>query len=541
MKSLEGNLVDVALGEVYPARITFDGKIEKIERLGRSRPSFILPGLIDAHLHIESTMLCPSRFCEAVLPHGTVAVVADPHEIANVAGVRGVRYMLEDTPGWSKLAYTAPSCVPATPFETSGAKLGVEEVEELLQHGRVVALGEVMDFPGVLRGDKEIIGKIRAARRLGKPVDGHAPGLRGKELGRYIAAGITTDHEVMSPEEGREKLSGGMKLMLRHGSTSRDLPALVGLAREFPNDCFLVSDDKHVGELVKEGHVDALLREAVGLGLDPLLAVRCCTLNPARHYGLETGILEEGRPADFVVVGDLKGFGVLEVWVNGRKLVKRGEGLARVRPKRFPPGIERYELTEGDFSVKGRGKRVRVRVIEVFPGQILTRAGVEELRVERGVVLPDERRRIAYLAVVNRYRRAPVARAFAKGLFLDGAIASSVAHDSHNLVVAGSSARDMCGAVKAVMPTGGLALSRRGKIHLVPLPIAGLMSGLKVGVLTSRLERLHRLVEEAGCELPSPFMQLSFLTLLVIPELRLSDRGLFDSKKFEFVDLSVGR
>lgn len=538
METIQGNLVDVLREEIYPARISFDEKILEIERQEKSYSRYILPGLIDAHLHIESTMLCPSRFCEAVIPHGTVATVSDPHEIANVAGERGVLYMLEDTPEWSKIRYTAPSCIPATTYETSGARLDADKVGKLLKRREIVGLGEVMDFPGVLQGEKEVMNKIGVAKRVGKAIDGHAPSLSGSDLQKYIDAGIATDHEATSFLEGREKLLKSLKLMIRQGSTARNLRELVGLVEEFPDDCFFVTDDKHVGMLA-EGHLDALLREAVELGLDPLLAVKCCTANPARHYGLDTGIIEKGRPADFVIVNDLKKFKVTEVWINGRKVAEEGKCLVKPRPIEFPLCIARYELKRKDFQIRGNGRMERVRTIDILPGQIETRASVEELRVKNNVVLPNKQKEVAWLTCINRYGQAPIAKAFVRGLYVDGAIASSVAHDSHNLVIAGTNDYDMCEAAKAVMRNGGLAFSRSGEVHSVSMPIAGLMSNESATTLAEKIKDLQGLVKEAGCELANPFMQLSFLTLLVVPELKLSDKGLFDSKNFRFVDLFV--
>ena len=538
MKSLEGNLVDVIRDGIYPARITFNQRILKIEKRAKSYGQYILPGLIDAHIHLESTMLCPSRFVEVVLPHGTIATVSDPHEIANVAGIKGVLYMITDVPALSKLKFTAPSCVPVTPYETSGAVLGVAEVRGLLKHRAIVGLGEVMNYPAVLRKEREIMGKMKAAKREGKAVDGHAPSLSGWELRRYVGTGPNTDHESTSYSEGREKLEAGMKLMLRQGSAEKNFRELIRLAEEFPRDCFLVSDDRHVGDLI-EGHVDSLLRDAVGMGLDPLTAVRCCTSNPAKHYGLNTGIIEEGAPADFVVVKDLENFEVLEVWINGEKVAKNGKCLVKVKPKRFRLHIKRYKLEEEDFLIRAWGRERRVRVIEIIPGRIFTKAGVEELKCERGIVLPDERKKICYAAVVNRYEKSPISKAFVGGLYVEGAIASSVSHDAHNLVIAGNNARDMKAAAEAIMRVGGIAFSERGKVTNVPLPIAGLMSDERAPSLAKKFRKLHERVWKSGCDLEAPFTQLSFLTLLVVPELKLCDRGLFDSRKFKFVELFV--
>ncbi len=534
---IRGNLVDVVDDEIYPSEIHFGPLIEKIVRTNEKYSNFILPGLVDAHIHIESTMLCPSRFCEATIPHGTVSAICDPHEMANVGGLNGIFYMLRDLPAYSKIRYMAPSSVPSTSFETSGAKLGPKQVESLLRRKEIIGLGEVMNYPAVLSGEKLVMKKIGAAKELGKSIDGHAPMLSGEDLRRYIVAGITTDHETISVDEGREKLKAGMKLMLRQGSTEQNLRNLVKLAKEFPEDCFIVSDDIHVKDLVK-GHIDVLLKTAVGLGLDPITAVKCCTINPARHYGLPTGTIEVGRPADFVVVNDLVKFRVRQVWIDGKKMAENGKFLGKVRPRKFPLKIKKYPITEDNFLIKAEGEKVKARVITVLPGQVITKSGIEYLKVKRGIVQPDKRRRVAYLAVVNRYRRAPVAKALVKGLYVDGAMASSVAHDSHNIIVAGNNPTDMCEATRAVMRAGGIKLSKMAKVQGVDLPIAGLMSQEKATKLASSFTKLE-LANNKNGNIESQFMQLSFLSLLVLPELRLSDRGLFDSKEFKFVKLFV--
>ncbi|NOX71124.1 MAG: adenine deaminase, partial [Candidatus Micrarchaeota archaeon] len=350
MKTIEGNLVDVKKGIVYPAKVYFDKRIRKIEKSPKFYKRFILPGLIDAHIHIESTLLCPSRFAEKVIPHGTVGTISDPHEIANIAGIKGIEYMISDTPKHLKTHYTAPSCVPASPFETSGTTLGSHEIAELLGKRKVLALGEVMNFPAVIAREKDMMKKIAAARRAKKRIDGHAPLLSGEGLKKYVSAGIETDHEVVSYEEGKEKIKAGLKIMIREGSSERNMKDLIGLAREYPVSCFFASDDR-LPQDMRKGHMDYLIRRAVELGLDPITAIKCCTINPAKHYGIDTGIIEIGAAADFVVVGDLKKMNVQETWIDGEMIAKDGKYLPDVKPKKFPLLIKNYPLKEDDFII----------------------------------------------------------------------------------------------------------------------------------------------------------------------------------------------
>ncbi|MFA5405817.1 MAG: adenine deaminase [Candidatus Nanoarchaeia archaeon] len=531
MKTIKGNLVDVDKNEIYPVIIKYDTKVRQINRLNEPCDNFILPGLIDAHIHIESTMLTPSRFAEVVIPHGTVATVSDPHEIANVAGVKGVKFMIHDSPREMKLNYTAPSCVPATQFETSGAELDSKKVKQLLKLKQVVALGEVMNYPGVINRDPELMRKIRFARLAGKRVDGHAPMLTGLNLDKYISAGITTEHESTSYKEGLEKLRKGMKLMIRQGFSEHNMPDLIQLARQYPDDCFIVSDDRHAPDLVR-GHIDELLRQAVALGLDPLIAVKCCTKNPSIHYGLNTGLIRVGLSADFVVVNDLCHFYVEQVIINGQLVAEKGECLVKFKQHNFPLRINYYPLRRDDFVIKADSDFVNARVIGIIRRQIITKDLTMRLKVKNGLLMPDESKGVSYLAVVNRYKKTSPAMALVKGLWVDGAIASSVSHDSHNIIVTGNDPDDMLKAVRLVMRHGGLAFASGKKSFVVPLEVAGLMTNKPLNKLLDELSTIKKMVRSADCALASPFMQLSFLALLVIPELKLSDKGLFDAKRF---------
>ncbi len=532
-----GNIVDVVNGSIHPGAVYIEEeRISKIERLEGEFSDFILPGFIDAHIHIESSMLTPSRFAEAVIPHGTVAVVADPHEIANVLGMEGIEYMRADaarTP--LKLFLTAPSCVPATGKETSGAKLGVSETALLLSRDDVVALGEVMNYPGVIAREPEIMGKIEEARKRGKPVDGHCPGLTGEGLGKYVAAGISTDHECTSMAEAREKMRLGMKIMIREGSSAKNLEALARIEGE----AFLVSDDRHAADLM-EGHIDAILKRAVALGIDPMRAIRMVTLHPGQHYGLDSGLLRAGDPADLVVARDLREFKIKETWIRGRRIAAEGIALFTAEPLKPQNTFKLVELKPGDLAIPALEGHKRARVIEVMEGQITTRAGEAELEVKDGAVACNVEEDVLKIAVAERYGGGGLAKAFARGFGLDrGGLASSIAHDSHNVVAVGTNDKDIAAAINAVRAMqGGLAAAYNGKILAsLPLPVAGLMSMKRASEVADELKNLHRSARALGCKLNSPFMTLSFTTLLVIPELRLSDRGLFDVREFEFVGL----
>ncbi|MEM7826899.1 MAG: adenine deaminase [Candidatus Aenigmatarchaeota archaeon] len=540
MNEIKGNIVDVVNERIFSGIIKIkDRKIKEIKRTEDSFEHFIIPGLVDAHIHIESSMLSPIRFAEAVLPHGTVAVVSDPHEIANVLGIKGVLYMIaeaEKTP--LKAFFTAPSCVPATKFETSGAVLGAREIERLMKHDKIVALGEVMNFPGVINRSEEVMKKIEIAKKYGKPIDGHCPGLSGNDLKKYVSAGITTDHECTTLEEAREKAKLGMKIMIREGSSAKNMKALVGLAKE-GYECFLVSDDKHTNDLIN-GHVNLLLRRAVSLGLEPIKAIKAVTLNPIEHYNLLVGLLRVNDPADFVVIDNLNDFNVIETWVNGRLVAKNGKCLFKAKPRKLKSTMRLRKMHAKDFEIFSRRKRVRV--IKIVKDQIVTKATTALLKTRNNLLKTDIKRDILKIAVVERYGHNRIALGFVKGFSLkSGAIASSVAHDSHNIIVVGEKEDDMAIAVNQVKRMkGGLVCVKNGRvISIVELPIAGLMSNQNAKNLSKKLERIHESARSIGCKLKSPFMTLSFLALLVIPELKISDYGLFDVNKFGLVDLVV--
>ncbi len=532
---VEGQLVDVINGTIFPARVVMeDGKFVEVANLPEGPQRFLLPGLIDAHIHIESSHLCPSRFAEAVVPHGTTAVVSDPHEMANVLGMKGIEYMLSDSEDVPlRIYFTVPSCVPATRYETSGASIDVPDIERLFKDHRFVALGEVMDYKGVLENDPRIMDKVRATKKLWKSIDGHCPGLVGPDLVKYINAGMSTDHECLSADEAEEKYFLGMWILVREGSASRDLESLMPFAKA--HECMLVSDDLGTKDLTN-GHLDVLLRKAVAMGMPVIHAIRAVTAWPAWHYGLLGGTIAVDRTADMIVVEDLKDFKVKEVYINGELVAQDGRALFHVDPKSTTLAIIEQELPATKFQLHAKGDRTSARVIEVFPDSIESCSLFTELPVRDGIVLPDPRQDVLLLALVNRYVRADPVLAFVKGFGLKrGALATSMAHDSHHLLTVGASPLEMAEAVNAVSRRGGYAVVDGERLEQLPLDVAGLMSTASLSQVASREVELLEMLKDMDCKLPAPFMTLSFQSLLVVPELKISDRGLFDTLRMELV------
>lgn len=555
MHALSGNIVDVLAGTVFHGPVYVeDGRIEAIERDGPERPEepYLVPGLVDAHVHVESSLLVPSEFARLAVRHGTVATVSDPHEIGNVLGVEGVEYMIENGRRVPlKFHFGAPSCVPATPFETAGAEIDVRDVEQLLDRHDVRYLSEMMNVPGAIEGDPDVRAKIESALERGKPVDGHAPGLRGEKLQAYVEAGITTDHESFTESEAREKIEQGLRIAIREGSAARDFDELAGLIDEFPDRCMLCTDDMHPDRLL-EGHVDALVRRALARGSDPMKVLRCATRNPVRHYDLPVGLLQEGDPADLLIVDGIRGaeeFRVRKTFVDGRQVAEDGRALVESVEARVVNRFDAEPVEPGDLRVvlpdtNGSDSPPGLRVIRAEAGRLVTEEEILEPTVEDGAIVPDPERDLAELTVLDRYRSTEPALAFVRGFGLDeGALASSVAHDSHNVVAVGTDRPALAAAANAVIEQrGGLALATAGgrTTDVLPLPVAGLMTdrdGFEVARRYAELDR--RAKEELGSGLEAPFMTLSFMALLVIPDLKLSDRGLFDGRSFEFVSLTV--
>jgi adenine deaminase len=534
---ISGQLIDIHKRQIYPAEITvINHLISRIVRIGSTLERYILPGLTDAHIHIESSMVTPGSFAMAAVSRGTTAVVSDPHEIANVLGIPGITYMINDAARVPlKFFFGAPSCVPATAFESSGATINSDDIKQILALPEIRYLAEMMNFPGVIYKDKEVWKKIKIARGLHKPIDGHAPGLRGDKLEKYVSAGINTDHECTTLEEAREKIALGMKILIREGSAAKNLDALKELFRTDPKKIMLCSDDLHP-EMLAKRHIDKLVAKLITEGFDLFDVIRSCTVNPALHYGLNTGMLQPGQPADFIIVDDFRKMNVLETWINGKKVFEKNKLLFNYEKSGPVNNLNCTEIKTDDIEISAGGRKLRV--IEAFDGDLITKEIVAE--VNKGEILEaDLSSDILKIVVKDRYRDMPPAVGFIRGFGLkSGAFASSVAHDSHNIICTGTNDSDIVSAINEVVKMkGGLAVANKNKINSLPLPVAGIMSDEPVTKIASAYEKLSDLVKSYGSQMSAPFMTLSFMALLVIPELKLSDKGLFDGRKFKHVPL----
>ncbi len=538
---ISGNIVDIFRGEIFPGTLSIEGG--HIRSLGREDQQkydwFVLPGFVDAHVHVESSMLVPSEFARLATVHGTVAAVSDPHEIANVLGLAGVHFMLANaaqTP--FPIAFGAPSCVPATRFETAGAELSATDIRQLFEQSGLSYLSEMMNFPGVLAGDAEVMEKIRIARALGRPVDGHAPGLRGESARCYAGAHISTDHECAALDEALDKLAAGMKILIREGSAARNYNILHSLIDDYSDRCMFCSDDKHPDDLVR-GHIDDLVRRSVALGHDVMRVLRIACVNPVLHYGLNVGLLRPGDPADLIVVNNFSDFVVQRTYCKGILVAEEGKALlpsVPVEPVNYCVAAEKRVV---DFRLPACSSTVRV--IEARDGQLSTGERHVPAPITHGELTADIERNILKIAVVNRYAEVPPAVALIKNFGLKrGALASSVAHDSHNIVAVGTTDEELCTAVNAVIQAkGGIAVVEGYSVEILPLPVAGLMSTDDGYAVAARYARLDARAKQLGSTLSAPFMTLSFMALLVIPDLKLSDKGLFSGKEFHFVPLEV--
>jgi adenine deaminase len=541
MITISGNLVDVHQKKIYPAEIIVeDGRIKSVKETQHSLPTthyYILPGFVDSHVHIESSMLVPSEFARLAVVHGTVATVSDPHEIANICGMEGVEFMIENGKTVPfKFHFGAPSCVPATVFETAGATLDSNDVEKLLRNDDIYYLSEMMNFPGVLNEDQEVMKKIEAAHHLLKPVDGHAPGLRGDEAKKYIAAGITTDHECFTKEEALDKLQNGMKIIIREGSAAKNFEALIELLHEYPNQMMFCSDDKHPDSLV-EGHINQLCARAITKGIDLFKVLQAACINPAHHYKMKVGLLKEGDAADFIIVKDLKNFEVLQTYIDGELVAENGRSKIKSPKSRVINNFSCSKKTVKDFAFPVPAHHSEIPAIEALNGQLITNKLFWSAPIHKVSIISDPSIDILKIVVVNRYRDAPIAKSFIKNFGIKtGAIASSVAHDSHNIVAVGVDDETICEAVNMVIAhKGGVSFISDGSGMIVPLPVAGIMSNEDGYKVAEQYALIDKAVKEAGSTLSAPFMTLSFMALLVIPHLKLSDLGLFDGDKFEFV------
>ncbi len=532
-----GNLIDIHNKRQFPAEISIkNGKIESINEVNNNCMEFILPGLIDAHIHIESSMLTPGNFARAAVSRGTTGVVSDPHEIANVMGIEGIKFMIKDSEKVPvKFWFGAPSCVPATKFETNGSTINSEEIRKMLKDKRIKYLAEVMNFPDVINNDPEVFEKINAAKEEGKRIDGHAPGLSGRDLKKYIMAGISTDHECSEIEEAREKIKGGMKILIREGSAAKNMNALKELFKEYPDDIMLCCDDLHPEDLMK-GHIDKLVSRLISEGYNIFDVIRSATINPVMHYGLNNGLLKPGDRADFIVVDNPYEMNVLETWINGEKVFDRGKVNFGYRQKKE---INNFNCTDIDEKILAvRNTFGKFRVIEAFDKELLTREIIHK-PVRGEFIETSVSEDLLKIVVKDRYNDGPPSMGFIKGFGLkQGAIASSIAHDSHNIVSVGTNDKDIVGAISEIVRLrGGLAVSFNGKTESLKLNIAGIMSNRPCGEVAAEYEKINLLVKDLGCIMTAPFMTLSFMALLVIPELKISDRGLFDGKNFSMTTL----
>lgn len=534
--SMNGQIVDLVNSRIFPGAITVvDGKINHVKPLMKAENRYIMPGFVDAHIHIESSMLTPAEFARLAVCRGTVATVSDPHEIANVLGIAGIQFMIDNG---KKVPFNfyfgAPSCVPATPFETTGAKLDARLVDDLLAMGSIHYLSEMMNYTGVLNNDPEVLKKIASAKKYGKPVDGHAPGLRGDALKKYVAAGITTDHECRTLEEALEKIGLGMMILIREGSAAKDFEALIPLMATHPDRLMFCSDDKHPNELVL-GHIDDMVRRALQKGYDLMDVLRAASLNAKRHYHLDVGMLQPGDSADFIVVDNLTDLNIQSTFCKGERLAMHD--VTRVpHLHEHPINVFNAEfLKTEDIQKPYQGKPVKM--ISCSNGSLITEMLIEEPLVEEGNMVSDTSRDLLKMVVYNRYTKAKPAIAFIHGMGLKrGALASSVSHDSHNIVAVGASDADIVQAINLLIGChGGVVACWEEKVVALPLPVAGLMS-LNDGYIVAKIyDQVDQLAHELGSNLDAPFMTMAFMSLLVIPKLKLSDQGLFDTQNFCFV------
>lgn len=538
--TLISNLIDLVSKETYPAQITVtDGKITAIEKTSESPDTYILPGFIDAHVHIESSMLVPSEFARIAVQHGTVGTISDPHEIANVLGIPGVEFMIDNASQVPfHFYFGAPSCVPATHFETAGARIDADDIDTLLSRKEIIYLAEMMNFPGVIYNDEEVLKKLASAKKHQKPIDGHAPGLMGEEMKNYFNAGITTDHECFGYQEALEKLQHGVKIMIREGSAAKNFETLIPLLKDYPEQIMFCCDDKHPDNLL-ESHINDHVKRALSKGYDLYDVLRASSYNVIKHYNLPIGLLQVGDNADFIEIDTLKDFNILKTYINGQLVAEEGTSFITSVESPIVNNFHCSIKQPSDFKIKSESNTIRV--IEALDGQLISNEILAESLNVNGYAESDTEKDILKIAVVNRYYDAPAAIAFIKNTGLQtGAIASCVAHDCHNIVVVGTNDDDMCKAVNAIIKAkGGISLATATEEIVLELPIAGIMTNLPAEAAAEAYIKLDKRAKELGSKLKSPYMTLSFMALLVIPELKLSDKGLFNGKKFEFTKVFV--
>lgn len=537
---IKSNLIDLVAREIYPAEVIIEGnKIVSIKRISETLNTYILPGFVDAHVHVESSMLVPSEFARIAVTHGTVGTISDPHEIANVLGIAGVDYMIDNAKQVPfHFYFGAPSCVPATNFETAGAVIDANDIDKLLSRKEIVYLAEMMNFPGVIYKDEEVLKKIASAKKYNKPIDGHAPGLMGEEMKTYFDTGIATDHECFEYKEALEKLQHGVKVLIREGSAAKNFETLISLLKEYPEQIMFCCDDKHPDNLI-ESHINNHVKRALKYGHDLYNVLRAASYNVIKHYNLPVGLLQVDDNADFIEIDNLEKFTILKTYINGDLVAEKGKSFIK---SVNAPIVNNFNCSlKQAVYFKLKNESDRIRIIECLDGQLITDElcvqsyslnGFEESNIEQDVLK---------IAVVNRYNDAPIAKAFIKNIGLkQGAIASCVAHDCHNIVVVGTNDDDMCKAVNLIIKAkGGISLANGNEELVLELPIAGIMTNQAAEEVAEAYTKLDKRAKELGSKLRAPYMSLSFMALLVIPELKLSDQGLFNGKRFEFTDVFV--
>ena len=537
---VQGNIVDLDNKRIFKGEVEVkNGKILEIREAHHNQENFILPGFVDAHIHIESSMLVPSEFAKIAVVHGTVATVSDPHEIANVLGVKGVDFMIENGKKVPlKFNFGAPSCVPATSFESAGAIVDAADIQLMMENPDIKYLAEMMNYPGVLFDDAEVLAKIQHAKNNKKPIDGHAPGLRGEDATKYIAAGISTDHECFTYDEALEKLQKGMKVIIREGSAAKNFEALIALLPEHFENMMFCSDDKHPDDLLL-GHINQLCERAVAKGIDVFKVLQAACVNPVKHYNLEVGLLQKGAAADFILVDNLKHFNVLETYINGALVAKNGKSFVKSVPFEILNNFNTDTKKVADFRFESSANKIRV--IEALDGELVTNQIEAASLIVAGNLVSNTETDVLKMTVVNRYKNEAPAIAFIKNFGIkEGAIASSVGHDSHNIIAIGVSDEAICKAVNLVIEnSGGICAINAYEEKIVSLPVAGIMSDLSAEEIGKSYAELDQMAKEMGSKLSAPYMSLSFMALLVIPSLKLSDKGLFDGTSFKFTSLEI--
>lgn len=535
---ISGNIVDLINETIYAANLTIEnGKIVKLTKSKKVQKNYILPGLIDAHVHIESSLLPPSEFARLASPRGTIATVSDPHEIANVMGLEGVLWMIENAKKVPfKFYFGAPSCVPATDFETSGARITKDDIELLFEQYDLKYLSEMMNFPGVLFKFPEVMEKLEIAKKFGKPIDGHAPGLKGKDVKTYIKSGITTDHESFNLKEAKEKIKHGMKILIREGSAAKNFETHAPLIEESPDMLMFCTDDSHPDTLQNQ-HIREIVLRAFDLGYDLINVLKIACVNPVKHYNLDVGLLQKGDPADFIIVDNFQDFNVLQTYVNGKIIAENGKTTIKHTKVNTINKFHAKPKSESEFKLPV--KIGNYPVIAAIDGELITERFDYTINKSVNDFTSDFDNDILKISVINRYNNSKPAVALIKNFGLKrGAIATSVAHDSHNIIAVGVDNKSIANAVNAIIEhKGGMAVFDGNNTDVLPLPIAGLLATDKGEKVAEKYQILQHKVKELGTTLVSPFMTLSFMALLVIPKIKLSDKGLFDGEKFQFIEV----